>query len=179
MTDCSGAIPNMVVQCKTCENVYYDDADWVKNSKIIIQKRIWKQVRVPGSQYISVKSSVASGYDRVNFCGDLNNNCQTGTSLVWNQSSDRTQASNSNVSQINIVPSRGNSTKTSLTRHRPGAGSPGGIGVDIKHNSYDRYLSRKKTKHLLPQNCDLSCPTPIQGNKYKMFSLLSSNCIKC
>lgn len=29
-------------------------------------------------------------------------------------------------------------------RNRPGALSPGGIGVDIKHNSYNRYLNRIK-----------------------------------
>jgi len=32
---------------------------------------------------------------------------------------------------------------------RPGAGSPGGIGVDIKHNCYERYLNRIKAKQPL------------------------------
>jgi hypothetical protein len=27
--------------------------------------------------------------------------------------------------------------------------NPGGSGVDVKHNSYDRYLARKKGKHLV------------------------------
>jgi hypothetical protein len=40
----------------------------------------------------------------------------------------------------------GNSLKRTLTRLRPGALSPGGVGVDIKHNSYDRYLARIKGK---------------------------------
>jgi hypothetical protein len=40
----------------------------------------------------------------------------------------------------------GNSLKRSLVRMRPGAMSPGGIGVDIKHNSYERYLNRLKGK---------------------------------
>lgn len=32
---------------------------------------------------------------------------------------------------------------------RPGMLNPGGSGVDVKHNSYDRYLARKKGKHLV------------------------------
>jgi hypothetical protein len=38
------------------------------------------------------------------------------------------------------------STKHTITRLRPGALSPGGSGVDIKHNSYQRYLNRLKGK---------------------------------
>ena len=38
------------------------------------------------------------------------------------------------------------SVKRTITRLRPGALSPGGVGVDIKHNSYDRYLARIKGK---------------------------------
>jgi hypothetical protein len=38
------------------------------------------------------------------------------------------------------------STKHTITRNRPGAMSPGGIGVDIKHNSYQRYLNKLKGK---------------------------------
>ena len=47
-----------------------------------------------------------------------------------------------------VVPSRGNSTRSSLTRLRPGSLNPGGKGVDIKHNSYNRYLARIKAKNL-------------------------------
>ena len=45
----------------------------------------------------------------------------------------------------------GNSTKRTITRLRPGALSPGGAGVDIKHNSYARYLARIKGKAPLRQ----------------------------
>jgi hypothetical protein len=45
----------------------------------------------------------------------------------------------------------GNSTKYTITRLRPGALSPGGAGVDIKHNSYARYLARIKGKAPLRQ----------------------------
>ncbi len=32
---------------------------------------------------------------------------------------------------------------------RPGMLNPGGKNIDVKHNSYDRYLARKKGKHLV------------------------------
>jgi hypothetical protein len=60
----------------------------------------------------------------------------------WNQMSDRKEPHY----QAATVPSRGSSTKSTITRHRPGASTPGGRGCDIKHNSYDRYLGRLKGK---------------------------------
>ena len=45
------------------------------------------------------------------------------------------------------VPSRGNSSHTSKTNHRPGASTPNTYGVDIKHGSYDRYLLKRKAKN--------------------------------
>lgn len=41
--------------------------------------------------------------------------------------------------------------QSSLTRDRPGSQAPGGSGVDIKHNSYARYLARLKGKRT-PKN---------------------------
>jgi hypothetical protein len=65
--------------------------------------------------------------------------------VYWNQMSDRANAS----IQKTYVPSFGSSTKSSITRERPGSQSPGGVGCDIKHNSYNRYLNklRGKQKH--------------------------------
>ena len=60
----------------------------------------------------------------------------------WNQMSDRKEPHY----QPATVPSRGSSTRSTITRHRPGASTPGGRGCDIKHNSYDRYLGRLKGK---------------------------------
>ena len=39
-----------------------------------------------------------------------------------------------------------NGRHTSYTSSRPGCQTPGGVGCDIKHNSYDRYLNRLKGK---------------------------------
>jgi hypothetical protein len=48
-------------------------------------------------------------------------------------------------------------------------------GVDIKHNSYDRYLAKKKSTTLKSQNSQTSQITPLQGNKTKYYSLTSQN----
>ena len=62
----------------------------------------------------------------------------------WNQMSDRPVPS----VQKTVVPTGTNCTlnrkHTSVTSSRPGCQSPGGVGCDIKHNSYDRYLNRLK-----------------------------------
>ena len=73
----------------------------------------------------------------------------------WNQSSDRLVQSISTA----VVPSRGNSTSGSITRLRPGSLRPGGKGVDVKHNSYHRYLARLKGRKILRQQ-----PEPSSGN---------------
>jgi hypothetical protein len=66
--------------------------------------------------------------------------------VCWNQMSDRAVPS----VQKTVVPSGTNSAlnkkTTSVTSSRPGCQSPGGVGCDIKHNSYDRYLNRLKGK---------------------------------
>ena len=64
---------------------------------------------------------------------------------TWNQSSDRF---NKHVN-TNPVPSRASSTRGTITRLRPGALKPGGHGVDIKHNSYARFLNRRKAIAML------------------------------
>ena len=136
------------IQCKGC-----NDSLCVGCYDVIRQKRILKQVRVPSSQLTSVKQVA-------NVVGVANSN------VNWNQSSDRAIASIQNVYR----PTHGNSTKTSITRERPGSQSPGGKGVDIKHNSYDRYLARKKA----PVLCnDLSTYIPIKGNKTKPYGLIN------
>jgi hypothetical protein len=50
-----------------------------------------------------------------------------------------------------------NGRHRSVTSSKPGSQTPGGVGCDIKHNSYDRYLNRLKGKGPLkrgaiPQN---------------------------
>ena len=49
------------------------------------------------------------------------------------------------------------------------------LGVDIKHNSYDRYLGRKKSQHLKSDK-ETSTVDPMWGNKSYKFSIV--NCKK-
>ena len=156
-----GTIPNSS-QCRSCtgcsENCNYE----------ITQKRIWKQVRTYSSLFTMAKSAA-------NVTTSDNLPLPVYSNVNWAQSSDRNRPS----VQHTLVPSRGNSTRYSITRERPGACSPGGKGVDIKHNSYDRYLNRRKS-NLVRNQCSTTA-TPIQGNKKQTFGMLSQSgdCCKC
>ena len=94
--------------------------------------------------------------------------------LSWNQSSDRSVAGISRA----IVPSRGSSVRGTRTGTRPGSQGPGGIGVDIKHNSYDRYLLRKKGKAMNsgPYVGDEVDPNAVVNNKVQAQNSLGANC---
>lgn len=113
-------ILTMRKSCKGC-NLRNTNTNPVVNYQN--QQRIWNTVRIDSAQYGMNKAALT-----------------TYEPSLWNQQSDRAFPH----VQIATVPSRGNSTKTTLTRARPGAGTPGGIGCDIKFNSYDRYLNRLK-----------------------------------
>ena len=85
--------------------------------------------------------------------------------VCWNQMSDRPFPS----VQKTYVPTGSNCSlnkkHTSVTSSRPGGQSPGGIGCDIKHNSYDRYLNRLKGKGPLRQDIPFGIGVPkIQYN---------------
>ena len=99
------------------------------------QKLIWNTVRVPASLYISDLAALSS-YEAPLPVFNVN----------WNQMSDRRNRS----FQPNLVAGgssyHASSVKNTITRCRPGAGSPGGYGVDVKHNSYYRYMNRLKAK---------------------------------
>lgn len=112
-------------------------------TKYQTDKIIRNMVRCPASLYTMNLAT----------CNVYNTSNQVNTTN-WNQSSDR---NNAHI-QTNIVPSRSSSTKHTITRARPGAGSPGGSGVDVKHGSYDRYLARKKGKSC-SKNMVASCNT--------------------
>ena len=155
-------------------------------SPISTQLLIQNQRRVSGSLY-----TMNLGVQSVN---------KDGNNINWNQSSDRHLPSNNKIKLRNNVPSRGSSTRSSITRLRPGSLKPGGRGVDIKHNSYARYLARKKgdclttenidqtdylknSKCCLQKNCEqykskitkIKNNCPITGNKIKKFGLLGFN----
>jgi|LauGreSBDMM110SN_4_FD.fasta_scaffold14300_2 hypothetical protein len=136
------------------------------------QKIIQNTVRVPESIYV-MNLGALSVYQRPKLQNQLVN---------WNQMSDRAVA---HVQQAGASGSTygGNSLRRSLTRLRPGALSPGGVGVDIKHNSYDRYLARIKGKGPLRQEIIPSyfgvpeirstCAVPIYGGKTMKTNIIN------
>lgn len=66
--------------------------------------------------------------------------------VCWNQMSDRPVPSIQKATIPTGFASSMNRKHTSATSSKPGCQTPGGVGCDIKHNSYDRYLNRLKGK---------------------------------
>lgn len=152
-TDCYGCL-QMPSGCRSCVGDYETVN---KALQVVTQKRIWKTVRASQSQYITnLASQAVKG---------------TQEGVNWNQMSDRLVPS----VQTAYVPSRGNSLKTTTTAHRPGASGPAGKGVDVKHDSYARYLARRKAKTLRTNTSTAGIP-PIKGNKNVVYGMIS-NCI--
>lgn len=162
---CNGTQPTFKIQCKSCGNCSGGCNAIAKNE--ITQKRIWNQVRAYSSIYTMATASVNVGGSSSNLPISQYNG------VNWNQMSDRNRPSSQNT----IVPTRGNSTRSSITRERPGACSPGGKGVDIKHGSYDRYLARRKSNLVRTQVSSTSLPQ--YGNKTKTYGMLSRTCVQC
>jgi hypothetical protein len=167
-SNCECYVPSefCVTQCRSCASCG-NGACNPQALNEITQKRIWKQVRTYSSLYTMANASTNVGGSSTNLPLPHYNN------VNWNQSSDRNKPS----VQTTIVPSRGNSTRSSITRHRPGANSPGGKGVDIKHNSYDRHLNRVKSNLVRSQKS--TSLVPQYGNKTQTFSMLSQLCVQC
>ena len=121
-------LPNLPDDFKaTCSSSYYN------NLQKDTLKKINNTVRVPSSLYMmniaSLNATNKYAYSGFNY---------------WNNLSDRKEKHKQQV----VVPTRGNSLKRSVTSLRPGALSPGGQGVDVKHGSYDRYLNKLKGKKI-------------------------------
>ena len=174
--DCNTGIIFGVSQCRSCGCTYECDASGnCTNSTCsgadltdITQKRIWNAVRVPASEYTMNLGSLTV-YQ--------NTGSTSSPSVNWNQMSDRNHPANSQVVNISVVPSHGNSTKRSITRERPGSQRPGGKGVDVKHGSYARYLARLKGKG--PLRTQLA-PAPhsvnaLYGNKTRTIGIVGSH----
>ena len=84
----------------------------------------------------------------------------------WNQMSDRAVPS--------VIPATMNVPRH-RTRHRPGSTGTGGVkanGVDVKHDSYARYLARKKAANLKTIKTD-PLPNPLYGNKQYSLGMIS------
>tara|TARA_B100000902_G_scaffold256452_1_gene242802 strand:+ start:25 stop:585 length:561 start_codon:yes stop_codon:yes gene_type:complete len=154
--DCDfGELLYLPVQCKTC--VFDANGRLLNgNNTASTQKRIFNQTGVTQSEYLITRSAWTSVGGR--------SNSVPRWGMLWNQMSDRKEPH----IQTAYHPSRGNSTRSTLTSIKPGACAPAGKGVDIKHDSYARYLARKKAMAL---RIGSSANTPQFGNKVRPYNI--------
>jgi len=133
-------------RCRGCYNTLNGNDPASRYQKL---KLIQNTVRVPSSIYtmnvgaLNVYQKPDTFFQTIETNGA---NFLVSPGVNWNQMSDRRNPHIQTVVSGSGSAYGGNSLKRTLTRLRPGALSPGGIGVDIKHNSYDRYLARIKGK---------------------------------
>jgi hypothetical protein len=149
-------------------------------------KRIQNTVRVASSLYAMNLASL-SAYQKPDKDTQVILNASSpyiaGGGVNWNQMSDRKVP---HVQKVVTASPGKSSTRHTITRLRPGAGSPGGIGVDIKHNCYERYLNRIKAKPNMrgsvgPQfgePIDFNRAVPIYGGKTMKTSIVNG-CNEC
>ena len=133
----------------------------------ILNQTITKSVGQSGSQYLGNLGSLEVWRDAS--CSQVKQ---------ASQASDRYHISR--VPKTAVIPSRGNSIKRTRTSLRPGALGPGGRGVDIKHNSYARYLAKKRGGVILGENPPntIKSSKQIVNNKF-MKSKVVAGGIEC
>jgi len=121
-----------------------------------IQKKIQHTVGVDSSQYtmnLGALQAHEEGY--------------------WNQMSDRNRPHVQQVVGGNPIGRGNNSQRRTPTCLRPGALSPGGIGCDIKHNSYDRHLNKLKGRAVLRREVIPKIYEPVKGGKVTKTNIVS------
>ena len=139
-------------------------------------KLIQNTVRVYSSLYTANKGPL-SAYKKPTI--KTNNVC-------WNQMSDRPFPSVQRATIPTGFYNSLNSRRSSVTSSKPGSQTPGGVGCDIKHNSYDRYLNRLKGKGplrrgIIPPNFGQPIPFnpafPVYGGKTTKTNIVNGcNC---
>jgi hypothetical protein len=145
--------PLVYKRCNGCSGGFYASAD-------AIQRRIQNTVRVSQSEYLENLAGLNVYTPPVAKYGLVN----------WNQGSDRAVPAQV---QRNVPSHGANSTKTSITRMRPGSCSAAGQGVDIKHGSYARYLARIKGRG--PYRTQTQSVPAVEGNKTKKYGIAYSH----
>ena len=177
----------LIYRCRGCNNNLTSNDPASQSQR---QKIIQNTVRVPTSLF-TMNLGALNVYERPNLdyrVVDISGSTYVVSPGVnWNQMSDRKDPHIQVVKTGSGSGYGASSTRRTITRNRPGAMSPGGSGVDIKHNSYDRYLNRIKGKK--PLRRDPVPPTfgspyipfnrayPIYGGKVMKTSIVNNcNC---
>ena len=115
-------------------------------NKESIQKNIQNQVSVYGSLYTNILGSLYTNSDNL-----YENN------RSWNNQSDRKNK-------------HGNVKNSKNSSHKINS------GIDIKHNSYDRYLAKKKSQNIKTHPITSEASKALYGNKTRNYGII--NCIK-
>lgn len=150
--------PKHVVNCTSCDISYVPDPH-----KIYIQKQIQNTVRVPASLY---KADLAALTVRGPQIGPNSNKpLLTFYNVNESQASDRNR-----LHHQRPIPN---------PKLRPGKLGPGGIGVDVKHNSFARVLARRKAQNLITTTQTTPPLNLLKGNKVQKFAIVNSNQCKC
>jgi len=126
-----------IYRCRNCDTNLNGNTPADQYQKL---KLIQNTVRVQGSLYTSNLGPL-SAYKKP--ISDPNAGLY---GVCWNQMSDRPIPSVQRATVPTGYNTSMNRRHTSVTSSKPGSQTPGGIGCDIKHNSYDRYLNRLKGK---------------------------------
>tara|TARA_B100000902_G_scaffold381069_2_gene417143 strand:- start:81 stop:671 length:591 start_codon:yes stop_codon:yes gene_type:complete len=169
--DCTGAnvvkkngyVYNNVppVKCVGCNNTYILDGEYfvdIDTIKVSTQQKIQNTVRVPVGLYLNNLASLTVR-------GDAVKNMPTEQNNFVNQSQASDRANLSVQKQI------------ANPRLRPGKLGPGGVGVDVKHNSFDRILARKKAQNVRTDSTAVS--TPKYGNRVKKYGIVTQRDCAC
>lgn len=167
---------NVNDSCRGCyKNMSSNDPAMINQRQKIIQKT----VRINSSLYtmniagLNVYQSPSPNYQVVEQAGA---SYLIPPGLNWNQMSDRARPANQIVKTGSGSTYGSSSLRGTKVRNRPGAMSPGGSGVDIKHNSYERYLNRIKGKGLLKKgNVQINDGQKMTGGKDVRFAIVN-NC---
>lgn len=147
------------------------------------QKIIQRTVRVPSSLYtmnLGALSAYQAPHSRLQIVNRSGVVYSVPSGILWNQSSDRASPSVQKNASSSGSGYGGDSTKRTRTGCRPGAATPGGTGVDVKHGSYERYLLRIKARAPLKrgQAPKIYGEGNIQGGKVMKTSIVSGcNCL--
>jgi hypothetical protein len=149
--DCLGVLQSLPVKRIRC-----NDTEIAEVTQEQVQRVIWNVVRAPSSLYVLNKAAhnVVGGTSNIPLA-------QNG-GVNWNQMSDRSVAG--------VVPSTMNIPRY-RTRARPGQLSAPGSGVDVKHDSYARYLARKKAPNMRTKKAS-PLPVAVEGNKQYVLGFI-------
>lgn len=175
LCDCSTNIINKnTIQCRSCL-LPNCDTNCKNAHRKTIEAKIQNQVGVSQNQMNSILSSITIRGPNSNFSFALSDRQY---SRIWgNEFNIRNQSDRKNPHYTinNNVPSRGSSTKSSITANRPGSTAPGGRGVDIKHGSYARYLGKIKANNISENTTNLQVNNRrVTNNKSFRFSIINT-----